>query len=235
MIQEHNIPFSKLATTPEEIYEAMGYGSESPGEDIREIVEEVLEHVASFAIGRFMYFTTEGVLSSKTLEMEKNTFNVGPIIARQLAGSTSFVLFVATAGQEFQQWMDRVKLCDDMVLQYIADSLGSCLAEKVADYMEKHLSAVIASQGLKHTNRFSPGYCNWHVSEQQNLFSLFPTPAPCGIELTESSLMIPIKSVSGIIGIGSQVKKLEYSCGLCTLERCYKKRKPQSPGSDCYA
>lgn len=229
MIQEHNISFNDLSVTPEEVYEAMGYGTETPGEDIREIVEEVLEYVASFMTGRFMYFTTDGVLDKTTLRIVQNTLNIGSIIAKQLVGSETFVLFVATAGQEFEQWMEKVKLCDDMVLQFIVDSLGSCLAEKVADYMEEHLAKEIAPQSLKYTNRFSPGYCDWHVSEQQKLFSLFPTPTPCGIQLTSSSLMIPIKSVSGIIGIGPDVKKMEYSCGICSFERCYKKKRSNTP------
>lgn len=224
MNQEFNIPFSELSVIPEEIYEAMGYDSVLPDEEIREIVEEVLEHVASFAIARFVYFTTEGILGKDTLQIAQTNLHIGPTICKQLSGSTSFALFVATAGREFQEWTDRVKLCDDMVLQYIADSLGSCLAEKAADYMENHLAAVIAPEGLQHTNRFSPGYCNWHVSEQQELFSLFPSPSPCGVHLTSSSLMIPIKSVSGIIGIGNKVKKTAYSCGLCNLEQCYKRQ-----------
>jgi len=220
----HQITFSELSVTQQEVYEAMGYGAETPGEDIREIVEEVLEHVASFMIGRFTYFTTSGTLDKNTLQIAQTALNIGSIISRQLKGSEAFVLFAATAGQEFEEWMEKVKCCDDIVLQFIADSLGSCLAEKVADYMENCLATEIASEGLKHTNRFSPGYCDWHVSEQQKLFSLFPTPSPCGIRLTESSLMIPIKSVSGIIGIGTNVKRMEYSCGLCTFERCYKKK-----------
>ena len=91
--------------------------------------------------------------------------------------------------------------------------------------MEEALQAFIDKTGWKHTNRFSPGYCGWHVSEQQRLFSLFPTANPCGIRLTDSSLMIPIKSVSGIIGIGKNVRHLDYSCGLCNYSKCYKKRK----------
>ncbi|MEO5098808.1 methionine synthase, partial [Bacteroides thetaiotaomicron] len=37
--------------------------------------------------------------------------------------------------------------------------------------------------------------------------------------------MVPIKSVSGVIGTGTNVRKLEYTCGLCTYENCYRKRK----------
>ncbi|MCK7517168.1 MAG: hypothetical protein MZV64_05325 [Ignavibacteriales bacterium] len=38
--------------------------------------------------------------------------------------------------------------------------------------------------GLKTTNRFSPGYCGWHVSEQHNLFRLVPDNY-CGITLND--------------------------------------------------
>ena len=112
-----------------------------------------------------------------------------------------------------------------MVKIYIADSLGSIIAEKTADCMEVALAEYIREKNWKHTNRYSPGYCGWHVSEQQKLFPLFPIAAPCGIRLTDSSLMVPINSVSGVIGTGTNVRKLEYTCGLCTYENCYRKRK----------
>lgn len=228
MNETFNIPFGALSISLSEVYEAMGYGTETPGEDIRNMVEEVMEQVTSFAIGRFTYIIVDGVLSKDTLQISQDTLHMGSIISRQLRGSEQFALFAATAGQEFEEWMDEVKRGGDVVQQFIADSLGSCIAEKVADRMEEILAQHIAPQGLKHTNRFSPGYCNWQVSEQQKLFSLFPTPSPCGIRLTSSSLMIPIKSVSGIIGIGPRVRKMEYSCGLCTLEHCYKRKSRRS-------
>ena len=49
-----------------------------------------------------------------------------------------------------------------MVKVYIADSLGSIIAEKAADCMEEELAAFIEKRGWKHTNRYSPGYCGWH-------------------------------------------------------------------------
>lgn len=220
MIREHDIPFDELSVTPADVYRAMGYGTETPGEEIGEIVEEVLECVASFMTGRCMYCRVDGVLEKHTLRISRETFGVGAVIARQLKGSEFYLLFAATAGQEFDQWLEKTKRCNDIVLHFIADSLGSCLAEKVAGRMETYIGRDLALQERKHTNRFSPGYCGWQVSEQQKLFSLFPTPTPCGIRLTASSLMIPIKSVSGIIGAGAQVKKQEYNCGRCAGEGC---------------
>ena len=110
-----------------------------------------------------------------------------------------------------------------MVRVFIADAMGSVIAEKCADEMEKNLQLSIGKLGWKHTNRFSPGYCGWHVSQQQLLFPLF-NGQTCGVTLTDSSLMLPIKSVSGIIGVGEKVRRLDYTCGLCNFEKCYKRK-----------
>ncbi|MEI6755003.1 MAG: vitamin B12 dependent-methionine synthase activation domain-containing protein [Paludibacter sp.] len=52
---------------------------------------------------------------------------------------------------------------------------------------------------------YSPRHCSWHVREHKQLFSLFPEK-PCGVGLNESSLMHPVKSVSGIIGLGKDIE-----------------------------
>lgn len=223
MIREHSIPFDKLSVTRQELYKAIGYGASSPDEELRTMIEEVIGHVTSIGTARFLYRIVEGCPTGNTLLIADQTLHIGSIIANQLAGSERYALFVATTGHEFDEWLGNVKRSDDIVMQFIADSIGSCLAEKAADYMETCLEQDISPQALKRTNRFSPGYCGWHVAEQQKLFSLFPTPTPCGIQLIPSCLMIPIKSVSGIIGIGANVRKSDYSCGLCAYERCYKR------------
>ena len=110
-----------------------------------------------------------------------------------------------------------------MVRVFIADALGSVVAERCADVMEESLQESIDKLGWHHTNRFSPGYCGWHVSQQQLLFPLFGGNT-CGVLLTDSSLMVPIKSISGIIGIGKKVRKLDYTCGLCDFTQCYKRK-----------
>jgi len=69
------------------------------------------------------------------------------------------------------------------------------------------------------TNRYSPGYCGWNITGQKILFSLLPEYF-CGIELTDTCLMLPIKSVSGIIGIGRDVKFNAYTRNLCDMQYC---------------
>ena len=110
---------------------------------------------------------------------------------------------------EYEAYQHRLTDEGDMVRTFIADAIGSVIAEKCADQMEIAVQQSIDKLGWHHTNRFSPGYCGWHVS---------------GVRLTDSSLMLPIKSVSGIIGLGKEVRRLDYTCGLCNFEKCYKRR-----------
>ena len=224
---ERELSYKDLNIPSSEIYETMGYKDSTPDRMVVEETDTLLDCITPSLRPRFFFFITNGILDTEkeTLTVGNTVFSIGKTISRQLRGSKAFAFFAATAGREFETFQHTLQQKDDMVKVYIADSLGSIIAEKTADCMEKALAAYIEEKGWKHTNRYSPGYCGWHVSEQQKLFSLFPVASPCGIQLTDSSLMIPIKSVSGVIGVGSSVRKLEYTCGLCTYENCFRKRK----------
>ncbi len=107
----------------------------------------------------------------------------------------------------------------DLLTGYIYDVIGSEIVESAADLMQNELEKTVISSGKKITNRYSPGYCGWDVTEQHKLFELVPSNF-CGIRLTESALMDPIKSVSGIIGIGENVRFNPYTCNLCDNKNC---------------
>ena len=211
---EKTLSFEELGITAADVYEQMGYHDAQPDKATQQETAMILKEVSQWLRPRFSYFVVN----------KQPDFEMGNIILRQLRGSEAFALFICTSGLEFEAYQQRLKEQGDMVRVFIADALGSVIAEKCADQMEKALQESIEKLGWKHTNRFSPGYCGWHVSQQQLLFPLFQGHT-CGVKLTDSSLMIPIKSVSGIIGLGEKVRKLEYTCGLCDFKQCYKRKK----------
>ncbi len=134
-------------------------------------------------------------------------------------------LFVCTAGNGIENLSKKLFAEGEFPKGYIADVIGSTIVESATDKLQEHLKNIMAGRSLGITNRYSPGYCGWNVSEQQKLFSLLP-PGFCNISLTESSLMYPIKSVSGVIGIGNQVKHSPYTCNVCNQKDCiYRNRK----------
>lgn len=211
---EKTLDYADLQITLADLYEQMGYHETLPDEATQRETQAVMDDVQRWLRPQFCFFVVRGLPA----------FQIGRIIERQLRGAEAYALFICTAGTAFEEYQQRLKDEGDMVRVFIADALGSVIAEKCADQMEIALQESIDKLGWKHTNRFSPGYCGWHVSEQQILFPLF-NGHTCGVQLTNSSLMVPIKSVSGIIGLGTEVRHLDYTCGLCDFKQCYKRKK----------
>ena len=215
--------FEELHITSEDIYRQMGDVSGMADRRLLAEIEHEANEVAKVVVPRMCYVVKYGKLGDHQLETDGVVLNIGKTIARQLAGAEAFAFFVATAGMEFEDYQRRLSNDGDMVRAYIADSLGSLIAEHTADMMERTVEASVSKLGWHHTNRFSPGYCSWHVAGQHALFSLIGDN-PCGVTLNESALMVPIKSVSGIMGLGAEVKRLDYPCQLCGMTNCRLRR-----------
>ena len=210
-----------------DIYDAMEYHGSMPDADIINETKTIVSAISLWLRPKFCFFVTYGTLNieNETRIIQQSVFHIGKIIGHQLHKSEAYAIFVATAGVEFESFQQALVKEGDMVKVFIANAIGSVIAEKCTDQMEIAVQNSIGKLNWHHTNRFSPGYCGWNVSEQQDLFSLFKEKGPCGVHLTESSLMVPIKSVSGIIGIGENVHKLDYACGLCDFSKCYRNKK----------
>lgn len=170
---------------------------------------------AGFAIFKAPRFD----LQKHYIKVEAVTLNVDKIITRQLKKSAYLAVFVVTIGDAVEAWSKKEMKAGNSLEGYLIDLMASELVESAADQLHDHLQQLAADQGLGITNRFSPGYCHWPVSEQPQLFSLLGE-APCGITLNPSALMHPVKSVSGIMGIGAGLQRLDYKCRLCTDKHC---------------
>jgi hypothetical protein len=156
-------------------------------------------------------------------------FTMQKIVAGMLRKSESAALFLCTIGPGMENWAKELLLNGEPLLSYIVNTIASIVVEKAIDFMHDYIAGQMRESGLKITNRYSPGYCNWPVSDQQILFSLLPENF-CGITLTKSSLMIPIKSISGVIGIGHLVKMKEYTCDKCGIKDCTYRSKRRVSG-----
>ena len=218
---EYLIDVHSLPITPKNILKEMGYGKVQPQNGIDTLVTSMLEEVKSSVTPSCTFRLCRGILVNEKICLEGGvTFTVGKILASLLVGSELFALFTATAGNDFCNYQQSVK--DDILRCFIADVIGTCLVEAVGDKMERLLEKKIIP--FHHTNRFSPGYCGWKLTEQKTLFTLLGG-MPCGIHLCDVCLMTPEKSISGIIGVGHKVNEKAYGCRFCDLKTCYKRKK----------
>lgn len=178
-----------------------------------------LEAVGGYAIG-----TIEGLdLQGGTLTVEGTTFEVGAQVCGYLKEATEAALFLCTAGALFSDEAHALNAQGEFLEAYIIDAIGSLTVERAMDKIHKALEVEQAARGMKITNRYSPGYCNWPLKDQRPLFA-FVGENPTGIALSESCLMHPIKSVSGVIGIGTTARRRAYGCVICQNKTCIYRR-----------
>lgn len=219
---------SDLLIKKDEIYLHLGYGGVKPDESVLEMVNAIIskaEKLCKPQIG-FQIFDGE-LIDNMSISINGLPMRVGTVIHRHLQNSTQFAVFVSTAGKEYDDYLHELRQSGDIVSEFLADAIGSEIAEAGVRYICKLAGEKAAKSDLNATSSYCPGHCAWKLTEQSLLFSLLPTE-PCGITLNDSCLMHPKKSVSGIIGIGKNVVETPSECDICTMTTCYKRKAPFS-------
>jgi Vitamin B12 dependent methionine synthase, activation domain len=123
--------------------------------------------------------------------------------------------FVATCGCE----MDTVNLpAGDFLVEFWWDSIKAVSLQCAAKYLSAHVKRRFA---LEKTASMSPGSGDvsvWSIEQQRELFALLgDVETQIGVELTESFLMKPNKTVSGI----HFPTEVDFrSCQVCRREEC---------------
>jgi len=199
--------------------------SETEGiEDFADVFNEIMEEGKKFIHAQGGYSIIDNIeCFANKIRINETHFETGSIITRQMRDAEKVVIFACTAGPGVRETYDRYMGEGDLLKAFFADTLGTVAVEKAMDKIHDILKRSSQDAGLHCTNRYSPGYCGWTVGEQQKLWKFLPENY-CGISLTESSLMLPIKSVSGIIGLGKHSRKNPYSCSICELDDCIYRR-----------
>ncbi len=235
-LQEYRFRFDELEVSIDIIEKFMGYEPGQAPEPMPQLINEVLgiaHELCDIRGGYIIKQETNINREFKTMHINGTEFDVKKIITNQLRKMDNVALFVCTAGPGISNYSKDLMHEGDFIKGYIADVVGSEIVESAMDKIQADLERQMESRGWHITDRYSPGYCGWSVGEQHKLFSFFPKDF-CGITLTPSSLMQPIKSVSGVIGIGPEVRRKGYVCNMCDMVNCiYREKKDTKKADRC--
>jgi hypothetical protein len=207
-----------------ELYRSLEFGSEKPDAYMVEFIQKLKSEALSLCIPRFGYRFLSGERKDKqSLTVGGLAFRPDSIIVKCLQNSEFYAEVVASVGKELDDWIEKKRSGNDVMEAFVADALGSVIVEAIVSWGTSFLTQKMAPWNLKVSNSYSPGYCGWDVSEQKLFFSLLPHQF-CGISLLDSCLMLPIKSVSALVGIGENIEKKPYGCAICRKKDCFKRR-----------
>ena len=221
-VYEVRLDFKDIIISTDEIALSLGYDDGMIPEHFREMVDEILSQVprrCKIKAGYRILDLKKPIERNDGIFIDEIFFKMDRILTSQLRKAEKAAVFVCSIGTGMETWAKQMLRTGEPAMSYFVDTIASVTTENVTDLLHDRIAQKMSEHGLKITNRYSPGYCNWPVSEQHLLFSLLPQNF-CGITLTESALMLPIKSVSGVIGIGESVEWKEYICDRCGMKDC---------------
>ena len=224
-IKEFNPSYTDIVINIDQIISLLGYNNETvpdPVLDSLEAIIQMIPEMVDLKSGFKIFNPGSVIIEDGKFIVDNQVFNCDKIIYSNLKNADTLAFIISTLGNKLESLSKYYMDNNEMLNGYLIDKIGSELVETLADKTETYLQEHLDQSGLKMTNRYSPGYCGWNVSDQKKLFSLLPDKF-CNVSLNENSLMTPIKSVSAVIGIGKNVERKNYRCSICDVEFCYKR------------
>ena len=179
--------------SPGQVSRALGYPESAPTtleERIGQTVTESLHLIKPAGI-----YTTLSIKSvADTVVTDKITIRSRDVAAL-LKPCPKLSLFIVTIGPLLEQRAQESDALDSLIL----DTLGSIAAEEAANRINGAISSEAKEKGFKTTRRYSIGYGDWDVTQQKELVDLLDGRR-IGVTLTESSIMLPQKSITAVLG-----------------------------------
>jgi hypothetical protein len=229
-----------LAIDRDEVLRFQGYqkGVDLPSAAVVAIFEEALALGEQLMAPRMVYRASPVeergadllVAGGERLAIPQNGRLWGPIEA---VGAG-----ICTVGEAIESRVRALFDAREFPLAVMLDSVGSAAAESLAEFATDLLCQAALPEGLKVTNRVSPGYAGWDTAEQARLFRLCPGE-PIGVGLNDACFMTPAKSISWLVGVGPDAHVDHYftQCRRCWMRDCAYRRAPAAvtvrrPGGD---
>ena len=142
-----------------------------------------------------------------------------PVLAANVKDIHRVFAYVCTCGVEVDDWSHGEK---DYVVSLWLDMIKAMFLMDANNYLRDFIIKTYKIKKLSSVNPGSGNVGNWPIAQQRPLFDLIgDVKKEIGVTLTDSFLMLPIKSTSGLLFPSEK----EFSnCALCARENCSGRR-----------
>lgn len=168
----------------------LGYGENIPDEKTLPLIEEI----KSEAVKKLKPRAVHGTFFVNELGFS------GADIEEHLKGAEKCVLFAATLGAESER-LSSLYQKTDMEKAVIFDCVCDAFVEAFSDDYCDALLKEYRQNGLYLNTRYSPGYGDFGIEQQKKFITLLNCERTIGLTVNESSVLIPRKSITGVMGI----------------------------------
>ena len=198
----------------------LGYHGSQPDETVAAMIDECIAEVEAAAVPKSIHerfsliFTEDDGFRVASMHLRSRS------LQRNLAGCEEVYLFAATLGIAVDTLIRRTVLMDS-AKGAVMQAAAAAVVETFCDEENERLRKDAAAEGLYLRPRFSPGYGDLSLSCQRDFLSLLKAQKNIGLTVTDSGLMVPIKSVTAIIGISRENSACHLQgCEICPKTDC---------------
>ena len=204
-----------------EVLRYLGHTNQTIDANINKLLNECLFEIGQLLRKQFVYELFEidkkgdSIIFKDTILVMKSED-----IANHLAKSDKCTLMAASLGLEVDRkiaYYAKTNVTKGLIL----DACASAAIEVLCDEVQEVITKEAAQQGYHITSRFSPGYGDLPIMLQKPITQVLKTYPKMGLTVTDSSIMLPRKSVTAIIGWQKEEATSKMNkCKACNKENC---------------
>jgi hypothetical protein len=183
----------------------------SPNPAIQKAILEMLKHIEQDSL-------LSPAIAYEILPIEK-IFNDGDTpISSLILGAREIAAAVCTIGNRLEMRVKKYIDINEPLSALIMDGIGSAAVDMLSEEACNLIASAASSRGYMAGSPISPGMQGLPITDQKHLFKLIPA-GEIEVSLTDSGTMIPLKSVSMIMGLGTEMKRWKRVevCATCHL------------------
>ena len=214
------IPVAEVVPTREALLRALGDPqNRAAGERVERVLREALEELRKNAEPRGIIAEVDARRFAAIYEGEGDNETPAPLL-QIFPRADQLTLFAVTVGATLSERITALFDEGHLALGATLDAAASEATELAAVHLDRIVLAAARKGGkadaASRILRYSPGYCGWNLTGQRALFAAL-RPEAIGIRLTESCLMEPLKSISGVAVLGpAEIHEFSDDYRLCS-------------------
>lgn len=217
-----------------EVLRYLGHKNQDIDEELNSLIDECMLEIVQISKPLYIYkiFDIEAKDDSISV-LGTNLLLEGKDIYKHLKDAKRIAIMAATLGVNADNKI-RITGKMDMTKSFILDACATDFIEKVCDKVEGEIIEKAKEENFKTNFRYSPGYGDLPIGIQGEIIGILNANKAIGLTTTESSIMIPRKSVTAIVGFLEQDAKVskKKNCASCNLSKtCNFRREGGSCGS----
>jgi hypothetical protein len=200
-----------------------GFGGKSKVRpEIKSLIGELLTSIDNNRLlepaAAYEYYSVTG-MNPDRISLNGSKAIKGPALPAIFPEAKELAVVVATIGPGLEKQASDYTQSGEALRGMMLDGIGSAAVDALIEEIGKFIAGEASSRGDEISSPVNPGMPGFPMTEQRNLLEL-ARANEIGVSLTHSGILVPRKSVSMVIGIGSKMTRWTQAevCACCSLE-----------------